>query len=226
VPAALLLVLSIAQAASGAIITFTTPTGATAGGLPVDANATFTLSNNQIIITLDNLLANPKGVSQDLSGLAFTVSTGQTAGSIIADSAIPRTVSGDGSFTDGAAVSAGWDLSSAGGQIVLDALGSGVGPAHTIIGPPGGSAYSSANSSIAGNGPHNPFLDQSVVWTLNVPGVTGSSTITSVTFSFGTTSGSDVVAPPGMNPAPEPVTMGILLAGGLLGLTRRRRLGK
>src|SRR5262249_5528632 len=95
-------------------------------------------------------------------------------------------------------------------------------------GPPGsGPSYSNANGSIAGNGPHNPFLAESATFTLNVPGVTSASSISAVKFQFGTTDGSNQVTgedPP--DPVPEPTGLtlagiGLAMAGGWLGLRRR-----
>src|SRR5262245_39228133 len=67
-------------------ITFATPTGATTGGGPVNASATFTTSAGLLSITLTNLQANPTDVAQLLSDLQFTTSnptilTGTLSGS-------------------------------------------------------------------------------------------------------------------------------------------------
>ena len=103
-------------------------------------------------------------------------------------------------------------------------------PADTIIGPPGpDGTYSKANGSIAGNGPHNPFLS-SLTWSFElipVPGDTGP--ITGVNFSF---LGNDQVAgidPPDPTAVPGPIAgaglPGLILAGGggLLCWWRRRQ---
>jgi hypothetical protein len=112
----------------------------------------------------------------------------------------------------------------------LDVLGAGgAGPTHLIIGPPdGGNLYSAANGSIAGNGPHNPFLNQSASFTITGSGFTAATTIASVTFSFGTT---DLVnTAPGVF-VPEPSSLVLSMFGvGLIGSLgfyrsiRRRRL--
>ena len=84
-----------------------------------------------------------------------------------------------------------------------------------IIGPSGpGGVYTNANGSIAGNGPHNPFIDQQGMFTLTVAGVTNATTITSATFSFGTTAGIDV---PGIPTSPVPEPSSVLLLGSLVG---------
>jgi hypothetical protein len=207
-------------------VTFVTPAGSTAGGQPVSAEAVFTTSMNTLTITLTNLQANPTSVVQNLSDLFFTLSSGQTTGTLTSSSGMERTVNGNGSFTDGSVVPTGWKLST--GPLELNDLAAGAaGPAHLIIGPPDGlGQYSNANGSIAGNKPHNPFLAGPVMFTLDIPGVTVDSTVSSATFSFGTTAGVNV---PGMVPmpfVPEPsslVLVGVAVAGLAVGHGRRRR---
>jgi hypothetical protein len=103
-------------------------------------------------------------------------------------------------------------------------------PADTIIGPPGpDGTYSKANGSIAGNGPHNPFLS-SLTWSFELIPVTGDTgPITGVNFSF---LGNDQVAgidPPDPTAVPGPIAgaglPGLILAGGggLLCWWRRRQ---
>lgn len=215
-----LAVLSLSSAANASVMTYITGAGATAGGLPVEAQVTFTTSANQVQITLENLGTDPKSVVQNLSGVFFTLSSGQTTGTLSSSSGLERTIASNGSFTDGSLAATTWVLGTSGSQVYLNGLGSG--PDRTIIGAPAGSgAYDNANSSIAGNGPHNPFLALSATFTLNMPGVTADSTVTATTFQFGT--GSDTVPSfPGPN-TPEPATMSLLLVGGVAALLRRRK---
>jgi len=122
----------------------------------------------------------------------------------------------------GATVATGWAFNATvSGSLQLDALGTPTGPSHLIIGPPGANGYTNANGSIAGNAPHNPFLNQTATFMLDAPGVTDSTTVTSAIFSFGTTAGNDV---PGMKTVPDPSSLTLLLVGGVA-LVLRKRLG-
>jgi hypothetical protein len=205
--------------------TFVTPTGSTIGSRPVDAEATFTTGFHSLTITLTNLEANPSDVSQNLSDLSFTISGGSLTGaSLISSSGQEITVHSNGTYTTGSTGLAGWSPTLSGTSGLLDDLsGPGhAGPAHTIIGPPdAGNTYSNANNSITGNGAHNPFLNQTVTFTISGSNITSDTTVTAATFSFGTTSGSDVI---GHMPVPEPSSLVLgLMGAGLVGAVRYRR---
>ena len=202
---------------------FFTPAGAqSAKDGPVNAQADFTTADDgTVTVVLTDLLANPKSIGQAISDLSFTLSTGQTVGTLSSSSANERLISGDGTFTDNGLVSTGWNLGTIGSsptQLWLHVLDTTPkeGPAHLIVGPPDGSnLYSAANPSIT-NGPHEPVLATSALFTLNVPGVTSASTVNSATFSFGTEEGDFV---PGV---PEPATLTLLAMGGLALLRRKQ----
>ena len=190
---------------------------------PVNAKATLTTGTNTVTIVLENLQTNEKSVGQNLSSFFFTLSTGQKVGTVSSSSGLERTVNSNKTFTDGSSTAAGWVLSTSGSGLLLNVLaGTGhAGPAHTIIGLPSGSTYANANNSIAGNGPHNPFLALSATFTLNIPGVTANSKINSASFGFGTTAG-DNVAGVSIDPVPEPSTIVLALAGLLAACLWRR----
>jgi hypothetical protein len=229
VPLALLLLSLAAGPVRGDTITYKTPAGSTVPvGGPVSAEATFVTSTDQITISLTNTQTGMKDAAQLITDLFFTVSSGQTSATVnAASSGVERTVAKNKTFSDGAAVAPGWDVSADGGGIELDVLGSKIGPAHGIIGPASAdSKYDNANGSIAGNKAHNPFLAGTVTFVLDVKGVTAGSTITSATFSFGTVSGVNV---DGVKPTPEPSSavllgLGVVGLGGVWYLRQRRKL--
>jgi hypothetical protein len=190
-------------------VTFVTASGSTSGGQPVDASATFTMGSGVVTIILTDLQTNPTSVGQLISDLDFVLSSGAT-GTLASSSGQEIAVKPDGSFVLGAAVATGWAFNAnLSGGLQLDVLGTPTGPSHLIIGPPGANSYTSANGSIAGNAPHNPFLNQTATFMLDVPGATDSTTVTSAIFSFGTTPGNDV---PGTKTVPEPSSLTLLLA--------------
>jgi hypothetical protein len=220
-----LLVLTVGLA-SAATISFTTPTGSqsAADGL-VDASATVVTGAGSVTVTLNDLLGNPHSVGQLLSDFFFTLSSAPTTalnttstptGSLI-------DIAGDGTATTYAGAVTNWDLTSSGATILLNSL-NGSGPSQTIIGPAGPlGLYTNANKSIAGNGPHNPFLTGPVTFTFLVGGVTTSTTVTAATFSFGTAAGDNVPGTPctdcggTVEDIPEPLSL-FLMGGGLLGV--------
>jgi hypothetical protein len=223
--------------ASAATVVFSTPAGSTVTDGAVNASATFITDPGSITVVLADLLANPRSVGQLLSDISFTftgaLASGATLGLNVGQEI---TVADNGTATLGGFVATGWGLSATGTSTLhLDALGQPISPAHLIIGPPGaGGTYDNANSSIAGNDPHNPFLNQTAGFVIDLLDPTALATITAVTFSFGTTEGAELVAgvpggtptpfenPPGSTPIPSAVW---LFAGGLglLGMMGRRR---
>jgi len=199
-------------------VTYSTPSGSTVSGGPVDATAVFLIMNGMIDVTLKNLQGNPTSVGQLLSDLSFTLGNGGSLIGASLSSSLGQeiTVNSNGSSTLGAAVPTGWAFTSSGTTTgTLNLLVTSTTPTHLIIGPPGlGSIYSNADGSIAGNKPHNPFLNGSATFAITGPGITSSTTITSATFSFGTTPGVNVNGVPRV---PEP-SAALLLGLGTLGL--------
>ena len=215
--ASVLVIAAIASWAHADMITHVTPVGATMNGQPVNARATFTTTTDHITVVLENLQVDPKSVTQNISGLFFTVSTGQSAGVLTTSSGVPRNVAGNRTYTDLPVDLTGWQLRTTSGELELYALGmSGVTPSRTVLGAPDGSdKYGSANGSIAGNAPHDPFLGETATFEIDVPGVTAGSGIPRVTFGFNTAPGDTITVP-------EPAAL-VLLAMGGLALIRRRR---
>ena len=108
-------------------------------------------------------------------------------------------------------MSTGWALTPGSTWELTGLAGAADQPALTILGSPSGSKYSNANGSIAGNGPHNPFLAGAVSFDIAITGLTASDKIDKATFSFGTTAGDDVKGR--LDPTPEPSAL--LLLGGM-----------
>jgi hypothetical protein len=225
-------VLSIVMASplKAATITYVTPPGSTTGGGAVSASALFTTVAGAVNITLTNLQANITDVAQALSDLDFTFSNGITTGTLTSSSGQQVSIAANGTTSFGATTSTGWGLNNnVSGGLQLNALGF-VGPAGLIVGPPGtGGVYTNANGSIAGNGPHNPFINQMATFTVSNAAITAATLITSAVFSFGTTAGIDVTGVPSTNPVPLPGALP-LFATGLGGLLlmrwkRKRKAG-
>jgi hypothetical protein len=222
----LLAAVSTASADTG---TFTTPAGASTGGQPVDAQVVFTTSDNTVSFVVTDLEANSRSVVQNVSALSFTVDPAITTPGVIASSsANVITIAGDGTYTVGASVPTGWKLSNSGATYEVDDLNGGAGPAHTLVGPPDlSNVYSNGNGSLDGNGPHNPFLNQTASFTITITGVNSVTDINNVVFQFGTTDGDNKVtgtltstgsATPGTGGTPvaaipEPSTWAMLLGG-------------
>lgn len=202
--------------AGAGVMPFATAVGATASdGQPVHITATFTTSAGHVQVTLKNLIANPKAVSQNVSGVLFTLNPGQTTGSVSASPNVTvRTVASDGSFADTTGAS-GWVLTTSGSSPYFTAINLNGNttpwPAHTLIGQPDPNQtteYTNANNSIAGNGPHNPFVYGPLTATFDFAGVADTSTISNVVFTIGT--GSDSVAGYAV---PEPAALLLLGVG-------------
>jgi hypothetical protein len=213
---------------------WTTPDGATVNGLPVDASASINnIFGTTYIVTLTNLEANPTSIAQTLSGVSVSFqNTVVPIAPFYQGDAVSVAANGTATYNPGAVygeyLNGGpWATTNNNNKFTA-AVAYTSGPDYSLIGPPGpDGTYSNANGSIAGNGPHDPFLS-SLIWSFELIPTTGETgPITGVSFSF---DGHSIagIDPPGPATVPAPIVgAGLpgLLAGciGLVALARRRR---
>jgi hypothetical protein len=216
---------------------------------PVSAEAYFTLQNGQITLYVANLTSGLQDQGQAISGIKFTVSAppdtslslNKVSGNVVDlnNGAFTPETPLYQTFTASGGIAANWAVQT--NNNVTD-LGNPSDPHYMIVGP---------NASFSGNGGtnFNPYFQStaatatnlstaaqgtSVVFVLNAPGATTASTISNVTFNFGTSpnehtaTGTPVVIPGGgVVPAPSSVVLfgvGALSLLGFAGVRRFRRL--
>jgi len=225
----LMIVAGFATANADAQTTFTfgTPMGATSRGEPVYGLAMFTIQGDTITVTLTDLAANPTSIAQALRGIDFDLGSRHTGAVLTSSSAERIKILQNGTIVAGSTGATNWWLhDSPQGGLQLTALDFRGGDALQI-GPPDAGTYSDTNGSIAGNGHHRAFLDQTATFVLTIPCLKGSPAITDVTFLFGTDGfhrecapGTRVHGDPSVTP--EPATM-LLFSSGLVALGAFRR---
>jgi PEP-CTERM motif-containing protein len=215
------LLLAVAGVASASTTYTFIASGLSTANETIKAEADLTFSTDLVTLTLTNLLVNPSDVGQNISDFSFTIASATSAGSINTAFA-PQTVNvaSGGAYTFAGSTVPQWILTSgAGGAFTLEGLGVPGAPAFTILGAPDASnLYSNAGGSIAGNGPHNPFIFETATWTFNIAGVTSATPKpTNIIFSFGTTADEIYSCDSSGCAAPEPGSW-LLLGTGLAGV--------
>lgn len=219
----------ISNHAAMAAFNFTTPVGATTTDGPVNAHASFTVSNGGVSVQLTNLLQNLKADGQMITGVYFDVSGAAGTGSLItANSGYMSTISSGGAYTPGDADAlARWEADHVGASVTLTTLSGGA-PKLMIIGPDsaGGFSqvglYSNANGSVT-NGAHNPSVLGSAIFNIAISGVTTSSIVENVVFQFGTNDAINQVAAATPEPASLVIWSLITVSASLVGVRLRRR---
>ncbi len=213
----LLFLLSLGQAAASVYSFATAANSVDSAGESVRARVKFSISAGSMVVTVVNLQSGIVSVGQDISSLFFTVDNGGAILSLGPQDLSTSTgtqvnIASGGAVTSTRTVSPipHWAAGSSGGQSYLNDLSGGGSPIDTIIGPPSSSGnYTTVNSSIAGNKPHNPFIQQQAVFTFNHPGLLQTAKVSGVLVGFGTAAGNTI------HMIPEPVTL-LLVALGLV----------
>jgi len=224
--ATLALTFCLSTIGHAATITFGTNGGEKLeNGLPINGQATLVTSKNLVTITIRNLQPGITSLDQNITGLAFVLSNGNTSQNLVSSAGISRDVLANKTFVDGPLVSSGWQISVWDGTMFLETVDSEVDPSHTIIGPATGLTYPKADSSIAGNAASNAFLAGPVTFNIKVKGIDENTTVSSAIFDFGVC-GTNVSLCQ-TTPVPEPGTLvlAVMATGGVatIGFRRRRR---
>jgi hypothetical protein len=201
-------------------------------------SALFTVIDaHDFAVTLNNTLSSITDAGQLVTDLEFSLTASSVAQSSSSGTFV--NINGIGVPTVGSTGATGWGFGSNNGAaddwLLCVICGHGVtdtspGPSQGIIDHQ--ASYASANNSIDGNGPHNPFLETGTTFTFTtsatLPTTGDVNPFSNVFISFGTAFGQEVATGCDSiitDETPEPI--GLMLAGGgLIGLSvlkRRRR---
>jgi len=198
----------------------------------VSAKAVFTTTDaGTLTIQLTNTLGADvfRSPGQALSDLQFTLSNAPgTLGSTSASGQLANIDKDTGKVTYVAGSPTRWLGSGGqgtftinGSTILMSALGGGQ-PDHMLTPDiANGGTYTNVNKGVSN---FNPSTIGTATFTLNLSGVTGTTTVSDVVFSFGTGPETFVSGgPSGGPPVPEPSTLVLTLCGlGSFGLARLR----
>lgn len=185
---------------------------------PLSASAVFTTSAGQLQVALTNTLAISQLVSagQALSDLSFTLSNAPGALGTTSAAGQLGNVSGTGvvSYTSGTPtrfLGAGGQGSFgiSGNTVTLETIGGGKPTEMITPFVANGGSLSSVNNGFQ---QFDPYTIGTATFILMLTGVTANTTITSATFSFGTSPDTFIVGTPN-NPPPTPEPSSLILLG-------------
>jgi len=188
---------------------------ANGGDGPLSASALITTGNGTVTITLTNTLSAStiRDNGQALSDISFTLSG--TPGAITGSSASGQL----GNISSGVVTYAAGDpnrwigtghLGISGNILTLDVIGGGQPSEMIFPNLVNGGTYTNLNPGMD----FNPYVIGPGTFVIDLPGVNMSTTVSDVTFSFGTGPDTDLPGTPA--PIPEPSSL-LLLGTGILG---------
>jgi len=186
--------------------------GSIPNGKPVSASADFTLGSGAISISLSDLQSGQISSGQTVSGIVFTIS-GISAVSLNTATGSLENVNDNGTETAVSGAIGHWGVGLTSGTTVrlatVGQFAKGGQPDYLIVGP--------TPNQNNGFDNFNPYINGTGVFTLNATGVTSLSSITGVSFLFGTEKATWSVAGDPRTPAgpaaPEPATWAMMLLG-------------
>ena len=222
-------VLALVGVADAGVIFNFSGSGSSAG-TPVSATASFDVSAGGLSLVLTNTTPHTADAGQLLTGIRFSLKNGVTDvsdGSGFTATGVERTVAGDGSYTNGGAPTAlSWESGFGGGLYQFDfnpdAKDALLGPADGETGVPLSGVYT-ANGSINGNPGHTPYAGKTATFTLSSANINLGTVVGDVTFIYNTALSQDIPSGPPGGGVPEPASLGMLGAGAIGLLLRRRR---
>jgi len=187
-------------------------------GYTVDVQAVLVTSANQLTVTIYNytLTENTREVNQVITGVRFS---GAAAGTLISGTGHTANIGSDKTYTGAGPTSLvvtddRWTFNSNflsvwPSQPSLGIIGIGLSDTNTLA----SGTYTNATSSIAGNGPHNPFVLQRADFVISVADMTANSVISNFEFHFGTSQTQGFFGGTQINAVPEPSTTALASIG-------------